>query len=158
MEPAQPIITAAGYQRESVAAPTPSGLPQSVAGTIGAAVNEQEGALVRLVSVNRDGSDGPAFPVTGDPFDIGRRTATLLFEEDGYLDDRHARIEWRQGAYHLMDLDSRNGVYVRIQDREEIKDGHKKSGFKYVPIFVIVSVAVYFIVAAGIRSAFGGIV
>lgn len=40
----------------------------------------------------------------------------------------------------------------------EIKDGHMKSGFKYVPIFVIVSVAVYFIVAAGIRSAFGGIV
>lgn len=40
----------------------------------------------------------------------------------------------------------------------EIKDGNMKGGFKFVPIFVIVSVAVYFIVASAIRSAFGGIV
>lgn len=39
----------------------------------------------------------------------------------------------------------------------EIKDGNMKSGFKYVPLFILVSVAIYFGVSAGIQGAFGGI-
>lgn len=82
-----------------------------------------EAAPFKLVSVNRDGSDGVTFPVVGERLDVGRRTGTLLFEDDGYLSDRHVRLERRDGQYHLVDLDSLNGVYVRIRQKEELRDG-----------------------------------
>lgn len=82
-----------------------------------------EAAPFKLVSVNRDGSDGVTFPVVGERLDVGRCTGTLLFEDDGYLSDRHVRLERRDGSYHLVDLDSLNGVYVRIREKEELRDG-----------------------------------
>ena len=128
-----PLTTAAGY-RGGRGAETPAGLPETAAGTIG-----QPGAAaghfpspqpaghspVRLVSVNRDGSDGVVFPITADRFDIGRKTGTLLFEDDGYLSERHVRLERRQGRTYLEDLDSLNGVYIRIRQREELLPGLK---------------------------------
>ena len=79
----------------------------------------------RLIAVNRDGSDGVVFPVLGERFDIGRCTGTLLFEDDGYLSDRHVRLQLRQGHYHLVDMDSLNGVYIRIRNNEELRDGNR---------------------------------
>ncbi len=128
--PAPPVLTSAGFKGGS-GAPTPMGAPSAVAGVIArqeAAPRQMsiegtsESAPFRLVSVNRDGSDGVAFPVVGERLDIGRSTGTLLFEDDGYLSDRHVRLERRQGGYHLVDLDSLNGVYVRIREKEEILD------------------------------------
>lgn len=119
---------------------TPAGWPDQAAGTIGRdrvaptplpaptpgpVPAPGPRALARLVSVNRDGSDGVVFPVTGERFDIGRRTGTLLFEDDGYLSERHVRLERRQGSFWLVDLDSLNGVFVRIRQREELFPGAK---------------------------------
>ncbi len=131
MAPASPVLTSSGYQGTS-APPTPMSIPNAVAGTIAQngsgsgrvpAGVPAEAAPFKLVSVNRDGSDGVTFPVVGERLDIGRRTGTLLFEDDGYLSDRHVRLERREGNYHLVDLDSLNGVYVRIRQKEELKDG-----------------------------------
>lgn len=113
---------------------TPAGWPDQAAGTIGRdrstppppigpSPSPALRALARLVSVNRDGSDGVVFPVTGERFDIGRRTGTLLFEDDGYLSERHVRLERRQGRFVLMDLDSLNGVFFRIRQKEELYPG-----------------------------------
>ncbi len=50
---------------------------------------------------------------------------------DGMLDDsccsrRHARVKWRDGAYHLADLGSRNGTFVDGKAlTEELQLSHK---------------------------------
>lgn len=128
--PAAPVLTSSGYTGGAQA--TPMSIPNAVAGTI-AQDRSPSGGLptgspteappFKLVSVNRDGSDGVTFPVVGERLDIGRRTGTLLFEDDGYLSDRHVRLERRNGDYYLVDLDSLNGVYVRIREKEELRDG-----------------------------------
>lgn len=134
---AGPLLTASGFR--GVESPsTPAGWPDQAAGTIGrdrSAVTPVSGPgpaapsatrpLAKLVAVNRDGSDGVVYPVTGERFDIGRRTGTLLFEDDGYLSERHLRIELREGTFVLVDLDSLNGVFVRIRNREELHNGTK---------------------------------
>jgi pSer/pThr/pTyr-binding forkhead associated (FHA) protein len=125
------VLTSSGF-KGSTAQATPMSVPNAVVGTIAQdgsapgrlpAPHSAVTALFKLVSVNRDGSDGVSFPVTGERLDIGRRTGTLLFEDDGYLSDRHVRLEQRDGKYHLVDLDSLNGVYVRIRQKEELRDG-----------------------------------
>lgn len=129
--PASPVMTSSGY-RGGAAQATPMSIPNAVAGTIArdrspasgfSSGRPTEAPPFKLVSVNRDGSDGVTFPVVGERLDIGRRTGTLLFEDDGYLSDRHVRLERRNGDYYLVDLDSLNGVYVRIREKEELRDG-----------------------------------
>jgi len=128
---ASPVLTSSGHHG-GFAQATPMSIPNSVAGTIAQdgsgpgrrpAGAPAEAALFKLVSVNRDGSDGVTFPVVGERLDVGRRTGTLLFEDDGYLSDRHVRLERRGADYYLVDLDSLNGVYVRIRQKEELRDG-----------------------------------
>lgn len=125
-----PVFTASGY-RGGTGPETPANMPNAVAGVIAtspAPGRPPPGPITaqppcRLISVNRDGSDGVSFPVAGERFDIGRITGTLLFEDDGYLSDRHVRLELRGSVYHLVDLDSLNGAYVRIRRKEELRDG-----------------------------------
>jgi pSer/pThr/pTyr-binding forkhead associated (FHA) protein len=67
----------------------------------------------RLVLIARDGGEGPSFPL-GETTDIGRTEGHILIAEDRYISPRHARITLRAGAFYLRDLDSTNGMFVRI--------------------------------------------
>jgi pSer/pThr/pTyr-binding forkhead associated (FHA) protein len=90
--------------------PPPRSLPNN-------AVTHVEGAeqapAGRLVLIGRDGGEGPTF-VLRDTLDIGRIEGTVVVAEDRYLSPRHARIVARRGAYFLRDLESTNGVFLRI--------------------------------------------
>ena len=77
----------------------------------------------RLVAVRRDGTDGEAYPITGEQIDIGRTEGDLRFD-DQHLAERHARISYRAGQYVITPLESRNGVYIRISAPVELQDGH----------------------------------
>jgi pSer/pThr/pTyr-binding forkhead associated (FHA) protein len=46
--------------------------------------------------------------------DIGRTEGSIVLAEDSYVSPRHARIALREGSYFLRDLDSTNGVFLRI--------------------------------------------
>ncbi len=70
----------------------------------------------KLVVVTRDGQPGTEYPFT-DQIDIGRREGLVIVPEDRYLSPRHARITWAGGRCHLYDLQSANGVYVRLSPR-----------------------------------------
>ena len=67
----------------------------------------------RLVLIARDGREGPSFPV-GDSTDIGRSEGDIVLADDRYVSPRHARVTLRGDAYFLRDLESTNGVFVRI--------------------------------------------
>lgn len=75
-----------------------------------------------LVAVQRDGSDGETYPITGEQIDIGRSDGDLRFD-DPHLAERHARITLRAGQYVLTPLETRNGVYIRITAPTELQDG-----------------------------------
>lgn len=105
--------------------------------------------------------------------------APLLFGVSTYLTETTAQL-W-SGASGLSDIPSRGPIQFQAPNLNvdffrtfalaalaisnafaaliisEIKDGNMKSGFKYVPVFVTVSVAVYLAVTSLISSVFGGI-
>ena len=57
---------------------------------------------------------------------IGRNRSAALPLQDRKLSRRHAVILYREGRFHLIDLNSMNGSYingVRVQQRQQLQDG-----------------------------------
>lgn len=77
----------------------------------------------RLVVVGGDGQEGSSFPLVGDQVDIGRSEGSVVLADDKYMSPRHARLMRVDGAWHLRDLESTNGVFFRIRDPHVLVDG-----------------------------------
>jgi pSer/pThr/pTyr-binding forkhead associated (FHA) protein len=82
------------------AAPSPPRAPSAV-------------TRARLVLIARDGNEGPSYGL-GESSDIGRTEGTIVLGDDRYISPRHARIAFRGGSFFLRDLESVNGLFVRI--------------------------------------------
>src|SRR5262249_53129941 len=76
----------------------------------------------RLVLIRSDGSEGGTFPLQEGTNVIGRGTGQL-FDADVFLSPRHAEIVINGGGVVARDLDSLNGVFVKITEQEEIHSG-----------------------------------
>ncbi|HEY6877588.1 MAG TPA: FHA domain-containing protein [Polyangiales bacterium] len=76
----------------------------------------------RLVTLLKDGSEGRSIPLGEGDADVGSSEGSVTFPDDPYMSPRHARISYRSGGYTLRDLDSVNGVYVRLRDEVELRD------------------------------------
>jgi pSer/pThr/pTyr-binding forkhead associated (FHA) protein len=81
----------------------------------------------RLVLVGRDGAEGPSYPL-GESTDIGRVEGNIVISEDRYMSPRHARIAARHGGFTLRDLESTNGIFVRIPFPRSVSDGAHAGG------------------------------
>jgi len=68
----------------------------------------------RLIAIGKDGSEGPSYPV-GEQLDIGRTEGNVAITDDRYLSPRHARILRKNGRLYLRDLESTNGLYLRLR-------------------------------------------
>ena len=79
-------------------------------------------AAPRLVTLLKDGSEGRSIPLTDKDQDIGGAEGDITFPDDPYLSPRHARIACRADTYSVRDLDSVNGVYVRLREDAELRD------------------------------------
>jgi pSer/pThr/pTyr-binding forkhead associated (FHA) protein len=90
--------------------PPPRSLPNNAITHVEGAEDAPSG---RLVLIGRDGGEGPTFTLR-DTVDIGRIEGTVVVADDRYLSPRHARIVARRGGYYLRDLESTNGVFLRI--------------------------------------------
>jgi pSer/pThr/pTyr-binding forkhead associated (FHA) protein len=77
----------------------------------------------QLVVIAKDGSESAHFPIT-DRLDLGRSEGEVRFPDDRYLSSRHARISVRNGKVYLRDLESPNGVYLRLRGQEEVAISH----------------------------------
>ena len=80
-------------------------------------------ATARLVSILKDGTDGQAFALDGEEMDIGRVEGSIVLPDDPYLSRRHARVKHSAGRYTIRDLDSENGVFVRLTGPVEVQSG-----------------------------------
>ena len=72
--------------------------------------------IANLISVRRDGSDGEKTKIYDDVFDIGRNAGSLQYANDFHLEARHCRLLQRDGEWILRDLDTINGVYLRLRE------------------------------------------
>jgi len=77
----------------------------------------------RLVVVGGDGQEGPSFPMTGDQVDIGRIEGNVVLPDDKYMSPRHARIVRLKNQWFVRDLESTNGVFVRLSGPHDLTDG-----------------------------------
>jgi pSer/pThr/pTyr-binding forkhead associated (FHA) protein len=79
-------------------------------------------ATPRLVTLLKDGSEGRSIPLAEKDADVGGSEGDITFPDDPYISPRHARVVCRAGTYNLRDLDSVNGVYVRLRETVELSD------------------------------------
>jgi pSer/pThr/pTyr-binding forkhead associated (FHA) protein len=79
-------------------------------------------ALGVLVAILKDGSDGRAHTIFEQQTDIGRTEGQIQLGDDPYLSPRHARLHVNKDGLVVKDLDSLNGVYVRLRDPVELAD------------------------------------
>jgi len=77
--------------------------------------------MIQLIS--EGGQVGETYAVRTGGALIGRVEGDATFPHDGYLSSRHARVVARGGRYFLVDLNSRNGTFIRIKDEVELKPG-----------------------------------
>lgn len=76
------------------------------------------------VLVNRDGSDGQRFQLSGEYCVIGRAGADIAFDDDRFLARQHARFErGNDGVVKVEALDTLNGVFRKADLPVELVDG-----------------------------------
>lgn len=78
-------------------------------------------ALIRLVLLRDDGSEGGVLVIEGGPEAIGRGHGPP-FDSDAYLDPNHAELSATPQGLRIDDLDSVNGVYLKLDGRAELHD------------------------------------
>lgn len=79
--------------------------------------------LGKLVVLLEDGSEDRTYPIHEPQTDIGRTEGDVLFADDRFVSERHARILRVAGRLVLRDLASTNGVYLRIRTPYTLRDG-----------------------------------
>lgn len=75
------------------------------------------------VSVNRDGSDGERFPLSGEYVIVGRAGADIAFDQDRFLARQHARLEQTADGCRVVPIDTQNGVFRKIDSPVELQNG-----------------------------------
>jgi pSer/pThr/pTyr-binding forkhead associated (FHA) protein len=81
------------------------------------------GSVPQLVTILKDGSEGPVYRLTNTVTDIGRYEGNITLPADPYLSARHARIQRRGDRHYLRDLGSVNGIFHRIREPVELHHG-----------------------------------
>jgi len=77
----------------------------------------------RLVVIGQDGKPGRDYPIVDEQTDIGREEGSIMLPNDPYVGARHARLTRRNGRFFVRDLESVNGVYVRLRATERLQHG-----------------------------------
>jgi pSer/pThr/pTyr-binding forkhead associated (FHA) protein len=78
-------------------------------------------ALIRLVLLRDDGSEGGVLVIEGGPEPIGRSHGPP-FDSDAYLDPNHAEFTATAQGLRIDDVGSLNGVYLKLDGRAELQD------------------------------------
>ncbi len=86
-------------------------------------VSPSEEFRFRLVHVVEGLKPGDAYCNEANSMTIGREGTDILFADDRHVSPEHARVQWKNDAVVLTDLDSKNGTFVRIKDPEPLQHG-----------------------------------
>ncbi|HEX7839440.1 MAG TPA: FHA domain-containing protein, partial [Kofleriaceae bacterium] len=75
-----------------------------------------------MTLIRPDGSEGGSHDLRPGENKLGRSFGAV-FENDGYLSPIHAQLDIRGGGAVVRDLDSLNGVFVKMTQEEELTSG-----------------------------------
>jgi ribosomal protein L40E len=75
-------------------------------------------ARAKLTLIRGDGEDGVSFMLAGEDHFAGRGDCPISFPEDPFLSPQHANFVYREDQLVVLDLDSLNGVYLRVTEAE----------------------------------------
>lgn len=103
--------------------PLPDGGSDTVSNVASPAGTASGPTQAHLVVISQDGSTGEMHRLGSDVIDIGRDVSGIQLETDNYVSPRHARITRRSNGFFVQDLDSVNGVYLRLRAPEPLKHG-----------------------------------
>ncbi|MGB5811704.1 MAG: FHA domain-containing protein, partial [Polyangiales bacterium] len=70
--------------------------------------------------IQPDGSEGEVFPLSGGPTLLGR-SAGRVFANDAYLSPEHAEFRFEDNQLVVRDMESLNGIYIRIEPEVPIE-------------------------------------
>ena len=79
-------------------------------------------ARLSMTLIRPDGSDGGTHDLRPGENKLGRSFGPV-FENDGYLSPVHAQLDIRGQSAVVRDLDSLNGVFVKMTQEEELTNG-----------------------------------
>ncbi|MEE2785771.1 MAG: FHA domain-containing protein [Myxococcota bacterium] len=80
-------------------------------------------AVAELILIHPDGSEGEHFSLRDGNIIIGRDSPVSLFSNDPFLSPRHAKFGYANGWLTIQDLDSYNGVFIRLRAEVRLNAG-----------------------------------
>lgn len=114
-----PGVGAAAMGPAPPAGTPPAAYPAGTSFQFGAGQRPEDRA--KLVVIGQDGKPGREYEIEGEQTDIGREEGSILLVNDPYVSPRHARLQFREGRFFIRDLESVNGVYVRLRAPERLQ-------------------------------------
>jgi pSer/pThr/pTyr-binding forkhead associated (FHA) protein len=79
-------------------------------------------SVAHLAVISQDGSTGQTYWIDRGSVDIGRDEGDIRLTSDRFVSPRHARVYSRGGSFVLRDLESLNGVFLRVRESAVLKD------------------------------------
>ncbi|MGN6108780.1 MAG: FHA domain-containing protein [Kofleriaceae bacterium] len=107
-----------GFRMDEGSAPMP--LPTGPGAALGAP--QVQRSRLSMTLIRPDGSEGGVHELHPGENKLGRSFGPV-FENDGYLSPVHAQLDIRGQTASLRDLDSLNGVFVKMTQEEELANG-----------------------------------
>jgi len=77
----------------------------------------------RLTQILHGGRDGMTVCAQGSTLQVGREGGDVNFPSDLYLSASHCKVQQSDGKLQLIDLNSRNGTYLRLSRERELLHG-----------------------------------
>lgn len=81
--------------------------------------------FAQLVLIRGEGMEGLSYPLpksTPEHY-AGRQSGAIHFPDDHYLSPRHACFFYQDGALHVRDEGSLNGIYLRLRGPYRLQEG-----------------------------------
>lgn len=102
----------------------PSDIPAQSADQTYFYASPRRPALFRVAQILVGGGIGMVVCAREQKLEIGREDCDMNFPSDIYMSARHARVEMTgEGEFRLVDTDSKNGTFVRIDGERELDQG-----------------------------------
>jgi pSer/pThr/pTyr-binding forkhead associated (FHA) protein len=79
--------------------------------------------LCKLVTIDQSGREGMTFTLKAGETLCGREQGVILFFDDPYVSPTHCRFAFHGGQLKVIDLNSLNGVYQRVQQERRLANG-----------------------------------
>ncbi|QQR90108.1 MAG: FHA domain-containing protein [Myxococcales bacterium] len=87
-------------------------------------VSPKRPSAFRVVQILEGGLEGIVYCARGNQVRIGREDNDLNFAEDIFMSGNHAIVQMvSDGKFSLVDNSSKNGTYIRLRDKQELRHG-----------------------------------